>query len=335
VQVRRGVRASGRPRGAGAGGGACAGGPRLRSLPPNPAHLPRPCHLTLAKPANPHRSFRQVMNEGPGHVPLNKIPENMDKQLDWCRCGAGWVGPFRRLASPAEGGLCVERRGQPATSFDPVRPHLKARRAPRPSRSRPPARRPSTRSARWRPTSRPPTTTSHREAPPSAGVPPGSDLGPCFTLRRSAPPDACGPVPARPPARPPRRSSTPPPAHPLPSPRLPLPAARSALRRLAASAPRCCATSRPRSTWACPTGGGGRGEGRPAGRSGRDHQWLQAACQHGPASAPDAADGRRRTHLRAPPLSQNPTQGRCQGGRDRLLCPSSDPPPFRGPHLPL
>lgn len=26
----------------------------------------------------------QVMNEGPGHVPLHKIPENMAKQLDWC-----------------------------------------------------------------------------------------------------------------------------------------------------------------------------------------------------------------------------------------------------------
>lgn len=26
----------------------------------------------------------QVMNEGPGHVPMNKIPENMEKQLDWC-----------------------------------------------------------------------------------------------------------------------------------------------------------------------------------------------------------------------------------------------------------
>lgn len=24
------------------------------------------------------------MNEGPGHVPLNKIPENMRNQLDWC-----------------------------------------------------------------------------------------------------------------------------------------------------------------------------------------------------------------------------------------------------------
>ena len=26
----------------------------------------------------------QVMNEGPGHVPLHKILENMEKQLDWC-----------------------------------------------------------------------------------------------------------------------------------------------------------------------------------------------------------------------------------------------------------
>ena len=26
----------------------------------------------------------QVMNEGPGHVPLHMIPENMEKQLEWC-----------------------------------------------------------------------------------------------------------------------------------------------------------------------------------------------------------------------------------------------------------
>lgn len=26
----------------------------------------------------------QVMNEGPGHVPMHKIKENMDKQLEWC-----------------------------------------------------------------------------------------------------------------------------------------------------------------------------------------------------------------------------------------------------------
>ncbi len=27
----------------------------------------------------------QVMNEGPGHIPMNLIKENMDKQLEWCR----------------------------------------------------------------------------------------------------------------------------------------------------------------------------------------------------------------------------------------------------------
>ena len=27
----------------------------------------------------------QVMNEGPGHIPMHLIKENMDKQLDWCR----------------------------------------------------------------------------------------------------------------------------------------------------------------------------------------------------------------------------------------------------------
>ncbi len=32
----------------------------------------------------------QVMNEGPGHVPLHKIPENMEKQLDWCSEVGGW-----------------------------------------------------------------------------------------------------------------------------------------------------------------------------------------------------------------------------------------------------
>lgn len=26
----------------------------------------------------------QVMNEGPGHIPIHKIPENMQKQLEWC-----------------------------------------------------------------------------------------------------------------------------------------------------------------------------------------------------------------------------------------------------------
>lgn len=28
--------------------------------------------------------WKQVMNEGPGHIPMHKIPENMEKQLEWC-----------------------------------------------------------------------------------------------------------------------------------------------------------------------------------------------------------------------------------------------------------
>jgi len=34
----------------------------------------------------------QVMNEGPGHVPLNKIQDNMNKQLEWC-----YEAPFYTL----------------------------------------------------------------------------------------------------------------------------------------------------------------------------------------------------------------------------------------------
>lgn len=42
----------------------------------------------VRSPAHTHshsHTHSQVMNEGPGHVQLNKIPENMEKQLDWCR----------------------------------------------------------------------------------------------------------------------------------------------------------------------------------------------------------------------------------------------------------
>lgn len=35
----------------------------------------------------------QVMNEGPGHVPLHKIPENMEKQKKWCASEDGTMGP--------------------------------------------------------------------------------------------------------------------------------------------------------------------------------------------------------------------------------------------------
>ena len=49
-------------------------------------------------PTNP----MQVMNEGPGHVPLNKIPENMQKQLDWCNEAPFYtLGPLAHLVSIA------------------------------------------------------------------------------------------------------------------------------------------------------------------------------------------------------------------------------------------
>uniref|UniRef100_A0A383VEH7 Uncharacterized protein n=1 Tax=Tetradesmus obliquus TaxID=3088 RepID=A0A383VEH7_TETOB len=44
----------------------------------------------------------QVMNEGPGHVPLNKIPENMEKQLDWCSEAPFYtLGPLATDIAPA------------------------------------------------------------------------------------------------------------------------------------------------------------------------------------------------------------------------------------------
>jgi phosphomethylpyrimidine synthase len=44
----------------------------------------------------------QVMNEGPGHVPLNKIPENMEKQLDWCNEAPFYtLGPLATDIAPA------------------------------------------------------------------------------------------------------------------------------------------------------------------------------------------------------------------------------------------
>lgn len=44
----------------------------------------------------------QVMNEGPGHVPLHKIPENMEKQLDWCSEAPFYtLGPLTTDIAPA------------------------------------------------------------------------------------------------------------------------------------------------------------------------------------------------------------------------------------------
>jgi phosphomethylpyrimidine synthase len=42
------------------------------------------------------------MNEGPGHIPLHKIPENMEKQLDWCREAPFYtLGPLATDIAPA------------------------------------------------------------------------------------------------------------------------------------------------------------------------------------------------------------------------------------------
>ncbi|EEC46047.1 predicted protein [Phaeodactylum tricornutum CCAP 1055/1] len=44
----------------------------------------------------------QVMNEGPGHVPLHKIPENMRKQLEWCNEAPFYtLGPLTTDIAPA------------------------------------------------------------------------------------------------------------------------------------------------------------------------------------------------------------------------------------------
>eukprot|EP00977_Amphora_coffeiformis_P017291 scaffold5538_cov159-Amphora_coffeaeformis.AAC.9 len=43
----------------------------------------------------------QVMNEGPGHVPLHKIPENMRKQLEWCHEAPFYtLGPLTTDVAP-------------------------------------------------------------------------------------------------------------------------------------------------------------------------------------------------------------------------------------------
>ena len=43
----------------------------------------------------------QIMNEGPGHVPLHKIPENMKKQLEWCNEAPFYtLGPLTTDVAP-------------------------------------------------------------------------------------------------------------------------------------------------------------------------------------------------------------------------------------------
>ena len=60
----------------------------------------------------------QVMNEGPGHVPMHMIEENMAKQLEWCHEAPFYtLGPLTTDLAP--GYLPVGR--QATTSPVPIR----------------------------------------------------------------------------------------------------------------------------------------------------------------------------------------------------------------------
>lgn len=69
------------------------------------------------------------MNEGPGHVPLNKIPENMQKQLDWCNEAPFYtLGPLATDIAPAYdhitsaiGAATIGALGKPQTQLRKVR----------------------------------------------------------------------------------------------------------------------------------------------------------------------------------------------------------------------
>jgi len=44
----------------------------------------------------------QVMNEGPGHIPMHLIEENMHKQLEWCHEAPFYtLGPLTTDIAPA------------------------------------------------------------------------------------------------------------------------------------------------------------------------------------------------------------------------------------------
>ena len=77
---------------------APAQGPLAAAHGTTPLHLLRPPPLVGRRVPMPPCShgYAQVMNEGPGHVPLHKIPENMEKQLDWCRWGRPFCTASRR-----------------------------------------------------------------------------------------------------------------------------------------------------------------------------------------------------------------------------------------------
>lgn len=74
----------------------------------------------------------QVMNEGPGHVPLHLIPENMRKQLEWCEEAPFYtLGPLATDIAPgydhitgAIGGAIIAQRGCAMLCYVTRKEHL-------------------------------------------------------------------------------------------------------------------------------------------------------------------------------------------------------------------
>ena len=74
----------------------------------------------------------QVMNEGPGHVPLHLVPENMRKQLEWCHEAPFYtLGPLSTDIAPgydhitgALGGAIIAQRGCAMLCYVTRKEHL-------------------------------------------------------------------------------------------------------------------------------------------------------------------------------------------------------------------
>lgn len=74
----------------------------------------------------------QVMNEGPGHVPLHLVPENMRKQLEWCHEAPFYtLGPLASDIAPgydhitgALGGALIAQRGCAMLCYVTRKEHL-------------------------------------------------------------------------------------------------------------------------------------------------------------------------------------------------------------------
>ncbi len=74
----------------------------------------------------------QVMNEGPGHVPLHLVPENMRKQLEWCYEAPFYtLGPLATDIAPgydhitgALGGAAIAQRGCAMLCYVTRKEHL-------------------------------------------------------------------------------------------------------------------------------------------------------------------------------------------------------------------